>query len=457
MSLDTPHILCVNPWIHDFAAFDFWAKPLGLLYIASILKNNGLKVSFIDCLDRFHFKAGTNIKVLKDGRGPYKKKEIPFPPDIKKHIKTNNIKEITKPRFSRYGIDPNWFRYDLKKQEKPDLIFVTSLMTYWASGVKETISIIKEIYPDIPVILGGIYASLCPEHAKKNSGANKVVTGNAENILQKLVKDYTNFSFTSCFNYKNLDSLPLPAFDLLSHFVYVPVLTSRGCPFSCEYCASSFLEPKFKQRSPESVFQEINHWHYKYNILNFAFYDDAFLIDSENYAFPFFEKIINSNMNLSFYTPNAIHIKEITKKSASLMFKSGFKAIRLGLETTNFSSSRKYDTKIYKNEFFNAVKHLKNAGFKSREIGAYLLCGLPEQTLEEIEQSIRIVKKSGIQPVFAYYTPIPNTPMWKKAVKNSRFDIKKDPFFTNNSLFPCLNKDISIKSISKLKNFIKSS
>ena len=295
-------------------------------------------------------------------------------------------------------------------------------MTYWASGVKETISIIKEIYPDIPVILGGIYASLCPEHAKKNSGANKVVTGNAENILQKLVKDYTNFSFTSCFNYKNLDSLPLPAFDLLSHFVYVPVLTSRGCPFSCEYCASSFLEPKFKQRSPESVFQEINHWHYKYNILNFAFYDDAFLIDSENYAFPFFEKIINSNMNLSFYTPNAIHIKEITKKSASLMFKSGFKAIRLGLETTNFSSSRKYDTKIYKNEFFNAVKHLKNAGFKSREIGAYLLCGLPEQTLEEIEQSIRIVKKSGIQPVFAYYTPIPNTPMWKKAVKNSRFD-----------------------------------
>ena len=359
MSLDTPHILCVNPWIHDFAAFDFWAKPLGLLYIASILKNNGLKVSFIDCLDRFHFKAGTNIKVLKDGRGPYKKKEIPFPPDIKKHIKTNNIKEITKPRFSRYGIDPNWFRYDLKKQEKPDLIFVTSLMTYWASGVKETISIIKEIYPDIPVILGGIYASLCPEHAKKNSGANKVVTGNAENILQKLVKDYTNFSFTSCFNYKNLDSLPLPAFDLLSHFVYVPVLTSRGCPFSCEYCASSFLEPKFKQRSPESVFQEINHWHYKYNILNFAFYDDAFLIDSENYAFPFFEKIINSNMNLSFYTPNAIHIKEITKKSASLMFKSGFKAIRLGLKLLIFHHQENMILKFTKMNFLMLLNILK--------------------------------------------------------------------------------------------------
>jgi len=53
----TPNILLVNPWIHDFAAYDFWAKPMGLLSIASILRSHGFGVYYIDCLDRFHPNA----------------------------------------------------------------------------------------------------------------------------------------------------------------------------------------------------------------------------------------------------------------------------------------------------------------------------------------------------------------------------------------------------------------
>jgi len=45
LKIDSPHILCVNPWIHDFAAYDFWAKPLGLLSIAGILRENKIEVS----------------------------------------------------------------------------------------------------------------------------------------------------------------------------------------------------------------------------------------------------------------------------------------------------------------------------------------------------------------------------------------------------------------------------
>jgi hypothetical protein len=54
MKKDTPHILLINPWIHDFAAYDFWAKPLGLLTIAGILRLHGYEITYIDCLDRFH-------------------------------------------------------------------------------------------------------------------------------------------------------------------------------------------------------------------------------------------------------------------------------------------------------------------------------------------------------------------------------------------------------------------
>jgi radical SAM superfamily enzyme YgiQ (UPF0313 family) len=445
LKTDPPHILCVNPWIHDFAAFDFWAKPLGLLSIAAILRENDLKVSFLDCLDRFHPKQEQPIKVQWDGRGPFRKTPIDLPHDLE-----GLLPEIGQP-FSRYGIDPEWFYRDLKNLARPDLIFVTSLMTYWATGVRETIEIIKKVFPDVPVILGGIYAGLCQDHAKTHSLADRVITGPGEVCLKSLVKEFTGYDLKFVPNPNDLDTFPFPALDLSRNRAYAPILTSRGCPFSCEYCASSFLEPSLRRRSPGNVFKEIHHWH-KYKIKNFAFYDDALLVNSKSHAFPLFEQLIASKMALNFHTPNAIHIRGITQEAANLMFKAGFKSIRLGLETTNFSKGRSHDNKVGENEFFMAVENLKSAGFETGQLGAYLLCGLPNQDLEEVAASMALVKKTGILPVLAYYTPIPHTPMWADAVKNARFDITKHPVFTNNTLFPCVISEQDRIRISQLKN-----
>ncbi len=446
MKTDPPHILCVNPWIHDFAAFDFWAKPLGLLSIAAILRENGLEVSFLDCLDRFHPKEERPGKILWDGRGPFRKTPISLPDDIK-----SLMPEIGQP-FSRYGIDPEWFYQDLKNLPRPDLIFVTSLMTYWATGVRETIEIIKKVFPDVPIILGGIYAGLCRDHAITHSLADRVITGPGESCLPSLVKEFTGVDLKHIPDPDDLDTFPFPALDLQRHLAYAPILTSRGCPFSCEYCASSFLEPTLRRRSPGNVFKEIQHWHLGHGVKNFAFYDDALLVSAKSHAFPLFEKIIASKMTVNFHTPNAIHIREITPEAADLMFRAGFKSIRLGLETTNFSTARNHDNKVRENEFFRAVENLKSAGFESEQLGAYLLCGLPNQDLEEVAASMAVVKKTGILPVLAYYTPIPHTPMWEDAVKNARFDLTKHPVFTNNTLFPCVKSDADLNRISQLKN-----
>ena len=447
MKSDSPNILCVNPWIHDFAAFDFWAKPLGLLSIAAILREKGLKISYLDCLDRFHPAESKKIKLFWDGRGPFRKTEIELPEEL-----GPKWLHIIGKKYSRYGIKTEWFIKDLKKIEKPDIIFMTSLMTYWASGVKETIEIIKEIYPDVPLVLGGIYATLNFEHAKKYTLADLVVKGAGEHQLKKIIKEFTGFELDVGHISNNLDELPYPALDIQSKIAYAPILTSRGCPFSCDYCASSYLEPEFRQRSPENVFQEISHWHKKYKIKNFAFYDDALLMNAKAYAFPIFEKIIDSKLDLWFHTPNALHVKAITKQAARLMFKAGFKTIRLGLETTEFSKNRSHDVKVFKNDFSQAIDNLKKAGFRKEQMGAYLLCGLPKQNLDEVEISMKIVADSGIVPVLAYYTPIPHTPMWESAVKYSKFNLLEHPVFTNNTLFPCVNSDSDLKRISQLKN-----
>ena len=442
MKTDLPHILCINPWIHDFAAFDFWARPLGLLSLAAILRQKGCRISYIDCLDRFHPKAKRPVKTAWDGRGPYRKTPIDLPKGL----------ESVNRRFSRYGIDPEWFRQDLKKAGRPDLILVTSMMTYWASGVAETIDTVKAIFPDVPLVLGGVYASLCHDHARKTTNADQVVKGPGEQSLKTILEQWLGFDLAEDGIQGHLDELPYPAFDLQQQIPYVPVLTSRGCPFSCEYCASSYLEPGLRRRSAGHVFEEIQFWHTRHGVVNFPFYDDALLVNAEHHAYPLFEKLINSGMDLHFHTPNAVHVKAMTQKAADLMFRAGFKTIRLGLETTDFGAGRHHDVKVAAHEFFDAVNHIKAAGFKKEQIGAYLLCGLPDQDLDEVERSMNLVKRTGILPVLAFYTPIPHTPMWEKALACSKYDLAEHPVFTNNTLFPCVLSQAALSRISQLKN-----
>ena len=60
-------ILLINPWIYDFAAYDFWIKPLGLLYMASLFRKNGYNVHLIDCLNVYHpkLKGNAGAKLIK--------------------------------------------------------------------------------------------------------------------------------------------------------------------------------------------------------------------------------------------------------------------------------------------------------------------------------------------------------------------------------------------------------
>jgi radical SAM superfamily enzyme YgiQ (UPF0313 family) len=438
---DTPHILLINPWIHDFAAYDFWAKPIGLLSLASMLRCHGFNISYIDCLDRFHPQATPTDPYARFGRGPYLKTRIPKHPglaDIPRH-------------FSRYGIRKAWLKEDLLTIEPPDLVLMTSMMTYWYPGVQETIDVVREVFPEVTIVLGGIYATLCREHARSHSGADRIETGAGEEYILERVGEHTGHLVSLKCNPSDLDAYPYPAFDLQRKISYVPLLTSKGCPFTCKYCASHFLNPKRMMRSPESVIDEIKYWYEKYKVEDFIFYDDALLVDAEKHAVPIFEGIINSGLNIRFHTPNAVHIRGISRETAQLMFRTGFKTLRLGLETASFDTRAELDAKVTAEEFKRAVICLKAAGFDQNMIGAYLLAGLPGQDMGSIENSINIVRQNNVTPVLAYYTPIPHTVLWPSAVASSRYDLESDPVFTNNAILPCQKEPFSWETLSYLK------
>ena len=444
-----PEFILINPWIYDFAAYDLWSKPLGLLALAGFLRSRGCKIHLIDCLD-IHHPAMTRRSSLKKpirrtyGTGKFWREKITKPPPLKHILRS----------YSRYGISRQAFVKDLKAVKKPAAILVTSLMTYWYPGVHEAISLAKKTYPNTPVILGGIYARLCRDHALRFSGADSVVKQGDPAHPEFVLSVLEEFDISVDGTLKDKNEPYYPTFDLYRKIEYVCLSTSFGCPFRCQYCASHFLNPKFSQRDPHHVLEEVLYWHKNYGIKDFAFYDDALLLHSDSHLSVFLEELIRMNLGLRFHTPNALHVREITREIVGLLQRAGFRTIRLGLETSDLEMHEDLDKKISEGEFERAVYHLKEAGFSKKQIGAYILMGLPGQSVESVMNTIRFVAGTGATPYLAEYSPLPHTPMWEKAVASSDYDLTSEPLFHNNTLLPYWNADERAR-VPELKNLVK--
>jgi radical SAM superfamily enzyme YgiQ (UPF0313 family) len=417
-----PPLLLINPWIYDFAAYDFFARPLGLLYLAGLLEARGYAVHFLDCMDTPHARPGPF------GTGRYPKEIIPTPPALR---------GITR-RYGRYGISEAAFRRRLAQIPTPAAILVTSLMTYWYPGVAAAIRLAREHFPGVPVILGGIYATLCPEHAQEHSGADYVITGPGEAAVLTTLAEVTGWSPAKAVltDPEDLDSLPHPALHLHEHPSYNPNLTSRGCPLDCTYCASRLLQPAYRRRRPAAVAAELIHWQDRLGLTDAAFYDDALLLQAEGHLLILLKELARRGRSFRFHTPNGLHANFITREVAAWLQRSNFTTLRLGVETTALGEAR-LDRKLKGGDLEAALAHLKEAGFAPEAIGVYLLIGLPDQEETEVAASIRRVRELGATPVLAQYSPIPGTALWPRAQACSRYNLTADPLFHNNSLFPC--------------------
>jgi len=439
------NILLINPWIYDFAAYDFWNKPIGLLYLASLLRMNGANVFIVDCLDPYHpdMRYGRHTlppRRRESGEGTYPRQLIPKPDPLKRIPR----------HYHRYGITPDVFLKSVQTLPKPNLIMMTSMMSYWYPAVFEMVRLLHKTFPGIPVVLGGNYVTLNPQHASK-SGAEFCLSGPAELSIPKLLKNLYGQDMDFLPDINNLDSYPYPAFDLIRHLDQVPIMTSRGCPYRCSYCASHLINDKFRRRDPTQVFDEIEYWHTRLGIKHFSFYDDALLIDPDEMGRPLLRQIIRRNLPVQFHCPNGLHIRKISLELSTLMFKAGFKTIRLGFETSDRMRQKTTGGKVDNKEFIYAITNLKKAGYKSEDIGVYLLCGLPGQSADEVKESIRFVQSCGARAIIAEYSPIPGTGLWNEAMVSSPYPIAAEPLFQNNSLLPCRNPSLTYEMYQNLK------
>jgi len=432
-------ILFVNPPVYDFSAYDLWSKPLGFLKIIDLFLKNGYEIFYFDFMDRNH-KFYQNLKVKKNeyGCGSYYY-EVIDKPEIYKDVPR---------RYKRFGLPVDIFLKYIEEIKKFDFVFITTGMTYWKLGVKEVIENIRKVYKDVPVILGGIYATFCYEDAK-NLEVDYVFKGKD---IQKFLKE---FSEKFCINIKFPENIQV-YWDVYKKLDYLVVKTSYGCPFSCWYCGIKEIEPEYKKREIENVANEVIKNVEKFKVRDIAFYDDALFFDFENHLFKIIEKITKNNKDLRFHTPNGVHPKFINKSVAEFLKEKNFKTLRLSLETIDEERRKESGFKVSFPEFENAVKNLVDAGFTKDEIGVYILAGLPSQNPYEVIKTIKILKNYPCKIKIAEYSPIPGTIDYEISKKLYPELPLENPLFQNNSIFPLWNFENKWEIINQLKIEVKS-
>ena len=439
-------ILLINPPVYDFAAFDLWSKPVGLLYVAAGLRAAGYHVTLLDCMDRCapemtRLGAGARLKPDEFGTGHFYSQQV---------AKPDALAPVPR-RYKRYGLPRHLVIDRLHRLPEPQLALVGSVMTYWYPGVQDAIACVREQWPRVPVALGGIYATLCAKHAEQTSGADWVVPGPgieaAIEIAERVVGPANEFG-------RSTDLLVAsPAFDLYPRLDTAAVLTSVGCPFRCTYCAARLLQPGFAQRDVDEVVRELA-GHAARGVRDIAFYDDALLGNAGAHFLPLAAELGKRPLGLRFHTPNGLHPRFVTSEVAAAMKRVGFATVRLSLESTNERWQQQSGRKVTSAEFADAVERLVRAGFDATQIAAYLLAGRAGQAFDEIEASIRFVHKTGVQVSLAEYSPIPGTPDFANAMQRLPA-VAAEPLLHNNTVYSLLAGELPAGAMQEAKDLAR--
>ncbi len=433
-------ILLINPPIYDFTAYDLWAKPLGLLYVGGILRKMGLEIELVDALGNYD-GVSAKVKSKGDGRGNFRR-EIVKKPEVLAHIPRH---------YARYGISRPHLEQMLEGMKRPDAIFVTSIMTYWYPGVMEVMEICRKIFPGTPIVLGGIYATLLPEHARAKCNPD-ILAKSGENIATIL--DELNISHKPFEQARHITDMPRPATDLIPNPEYGIVMTTRGCPKNCSFCAQRLLYPRFERRSPDDVVDEILDFHRSTGVIDFAFYDDALFTDSDIHIKPILGRLQGKGLRL--HSPNGLFAGLIDRELAGLMRGAGFSTIRLSLESIDPALFGDMSGKINPDSFAKGVENLIRVGYRPEELGAYIMMGLPGQQEIGVMDTIDFLHRMHLPIKLSIFSPVPGTRAFRKAVEMGLLRDDTDPLLTNETAYSLSRSKDEWEHIDRIRDYVRS-
>ena len=324
---------------------------------------------------------------------------------------------------------------ELKKFGAPELILMTSVMTYWYPGVHETIREVRQIHPETPIILGGNYATLCRNHAQQFSGADRIITGGDFKTIFNGLKFHLGDKLDIDQIPLDFSGYPVPDYSFYSTLHSAAILTSRGCPYACDYCASRHLWQGYKHRTINSVTDEIMFLQESMQSVNIAFYDDALLFNAESHLLPILKSIQARGFKGKLHLPNGISPGNLTLEIAEFMKATGFYTLRLSFESAIKKFQHRFSNKVSNEAFKQSVQIFYQAGFVPSQIETYVMTGLPGQTIEDIKETLQFVHDCGARSIVTRYALVPHTADFNREISKHP-EYETEPLYHNNTLAP---------------------
>lgn len=197
---------------------------------------------------------------------------------------------------------------------------------------------------------------------------------------------------------------------------------------------------------------ELETYYFQDGIRHFVFYDDALLIKHKTHLQPLLHAILKNNVRADFHTPNGLNAREIDEPLAELMHATGFRTIRLSLESSKPEIQKVQGNNKVNNQLFErAIRNLYHAGYRPGDLECYLIQGLPDQTIEDVRDSLDFVFQLGVIARLATYSPIPGTSEAEVARKQIGNHFLKEPLLQNHSAFPLKRTGMSGEDLQRIK------
>lgn len=402
-------ILLINPFLT--VSKDNPAQPsplLSLPYLAAYLEENGYKVKILDIA-----ALGYNKKI--------------------------KINEKV-----RYGLTEEEIK-DYINRVSPDIVGITSPSTVHAQDMHEVAKIVKSVGKEIKVVVGGAHSSSNPEKVLKDDNVDIIVKGEGEETLLNIVKtlekgkgldDIDGIIFkkngkiiiNSPRKYiENLDLIPFPARHLLPMDIYFKLykeqtnylmreratimITSRGCPGDCIYCAvKTVWGRKWRGRTPKNVVDEIEELIKEYNVEEIHFLDDSISV-SKTRLMEICDEIIKRKIDIKWTTPNGIAIWLLDKPLLRKMKQAGCYRLTFGLESGNKQTLNFIGKKYNYDYAKEVIKYANKLGFWT--IGTFII-GFPYEDSKSINDTIDFAINSYLDfAIFYIANPLPGTKMYE--------------------------------------------
>ncbi|HNX76841.1 MAG TPA: radical SAM protein [Candidatus Rifleibacterium sp.] len=402
-------LLIHPPWLRFFGSC-LAAPPIALNYIASSVRKNLPEIS-IEVYNA-DYAQGLVPSMANDlftsGHATYRRRLF----DLEDPI-WNDIKNVI-------------------SAAKPEVIGISSMTATFPAACQLT-KVARQICPGAKIVLGGRHPSALPELSLQQSGADYVVIGDGEETFCELLQNLERPQNVAGIAFKrhekmvcqtgqrqkqqNIDDFPLPLFESkLSHYGFEDgkagdiftwsLLTARGCPFQCVYCAT---DHQVRFRSIENVMGEIRTVKERYGISHFCFEDDTFSLKRDR-----MEQMCHALAAEKVKWTCVTRVDTLDENLVRLMKESGCTQVYIGIETGSPKTLKAIRKKLEISQVENALTLFKK--FDLMVMGFFII-GFPWETAADMQKTIDLIRRLPLNSFqLNIATPLPGTTLFNDLV-----------------------------------------